>query len=486
MPSFVPALLALLMQRGGAMLPKKLEDATGAYRMVVLLFVVLLRRTSSWPDERVKELQLRELRRLIVCARKRSRFWRERLRAAPRLRNLADLASLPLLRKADLVGTASEDVITGDAGELARAAANRTSGTSGQVVEVFFDPRQFYLTGAVYFFRPFLKRDASFFGLARLFRSVPWLVHRLAIRTNSLALVSREVPLPPAASEERLREIYRVLSTEPVFSVEALPSTLFQLAEFMRAEGLPPIARPLFIVAAGEELHPGQKKFLEETIGCTIRSFYAMREMLWLGWECERNPGRYHANAERVILEVVDGHGQTLPAGREGEIVITCLDNLFMPLIRYRTGDVGRIIAGGPCSCGKTLPLIEVHGRTMQFIRLPDGNTVSPLRLQPFLLEGEAADYVMQYQIRQVATDDLRVAVVLTRDGVRAQRLLAEIRRKTEALLGHQMRVVVEAAKNIPPTRGGKFREFVPLADAGDQNSTTISPETISPPNFAS
>ncbi|NTV64606.1 MAG: phenylacetate--CoA ligase family protein, partial [Oscillochloris sp.] len=93
----------------------------------------------------------------------------------------------------------------------------------------------------------------------------------------------------------------------------------------------------------------------EEAWGCTAYNHYGMTEMgLGGGVECRARCG-YHLREADLLFEIVDlASGAPLPDGEEGEIVFTTLTRAGMPLIRYRTGDAGHILAG-PCPCGSRL-----------------------------------------------------------------------------------------------------------------------------------
>src|SRR6202044_3677672 len=71
-----------------------------------------------------------------------------------------------------------------------------------------------------------------------------------------------------------------------------------------------------------------------------------------------------HVQEDHFAVEVIEpSSGRLVPAGVEGELVFTTLTKEAMPLLRYRTGDIGRL-AGGPCSCGRTLVrLTGLRGR---------------------------------------------------------------------------------------------------------------------------
>jgi hypothetical protein len=82
------------------------------------------------------------------------------------------------------------------------------------------------------------------------------------------------------------------------------------------------------------------------------------------GLECAAHNG-YHLREADLYLEIIDPvSAHPLPDGEYGEVVVTTLTRLGMPLIRYRTGDISRFIPG-QCLCGSVLRRLErVQSRT--------------------------------------------------------------------------------------------------------------------------
>lgn len=95
------------------------------------------------------------------------------------------------------------------------------------------------------------------------------------------------------------------------------------------------------------------------------------------GVQCGARAG-YHLRDRDLLIEILDPEtGQPVPEGQYGELVLTTLRRRGMPLVRYRTGDLGRMIAE-PCACGCLKPRLDkVEGRLDDSVRLSGGKVLS-------------------------------------------------------------------------------------------------------------
>jgi phenylacetate-coenzyme A ligase PaaK-like adenylate-forming protein len=95
--------------------------------------------------------------------------------------------------------------------------------------------------------------------------------------------------------------------------------------------------------------------------------------------ECDAHDG-YHFNEADLLLEVIDPvTGNPVEAGHQGELVFTTLTRKAMPLIRYRTHDISRIIQE-PCPCGAStlLRIDQVKKRLESIVHLSSGEEIYP------------------------------------------------------------------------------------------------------------
>jgi phenylacetate-CoA ligase len=163
-----------------------------------------------------------------------------------------------------------------------------------------------------------------------------------------------------------------------------------------------------------------------------------------------------------MIVEILDGDRPCGP-GEKGEIVVTELNNLALPLVRYRTGDFGSL-SDEPCSCGRGLKILQqVFGRAYDFILSPSGRRFHAEFLMYVFEEAQRHDIgIAQFQVRQTSRDTLQLLIVPAPDGFppEAQQILVD---RIRTLLGEDMQIEVTRTDRIDRERSGKMRVIVGL-----------------------
>src|SRR2546425_3619769 len=176
------------------------------------------------------------------------------------------------------------------------------------------------------------------------------------------------IPGGGQSTEQRLGAIFDREATVLVCT----PTYALRLADTARQQGLDMSRSPIRItVHAGEPgaSIPETRRRIQEAFGAKTFDHAGMTEMGAYGFECEAQSG-LHINVDEFIAEVIDP--KTLaPAGEgaKGELVLTNLGRVGMPLIRYRTGDLA-VISRDPCTCGRSWPRLigGILGRTDDMI----------------------------------------------------------------------------------------------------------------------
>ncbi|PMP67535.1 MAG: phenylacetate--CoA ligase, partial [Thermodesulfobacterium geofontis] len=130
------------------------------------------------------------------------------------------------------------------------------------------------------------------------------------------------------------------------------------------------------------------RKRIEEEMGVKTFDIIGMTETggVGLGIDCEERAG-IHVWEDHYIVEIVDPEtGEVLPDNEEGEMVITTLTREGLPLIRYRTRDITKIVSREPCACGRThLRVDRIKGRCDDMLKVK-GVNFYPSQIEAILM----------------------------------------------------------------------------------------------------
>ncbi|KFN11274.1 phenylacetate--CoA ligase family protein [Paenibacillus macerans] len=155
-----------------------------------------------------------------------------------------------------------------------------------------------------------------------------------------------------------------------------------------------------YIENRAEGLSENQRKYIEEVFNCKVGNMYGLRECWGVAYSCKEN--NLHVTDDNVFVEVLDNKGSHVKPGETGEVVITSLNSLSFPLIRFSTGDFATFL-DFKCSCGNNSPIIDLTGyRQVDMIRGPIGfSSPSILRTVNNIFTESSENDVIQFQLIQ-------------------------------------------------------------------------------------
>jgi len=175
----------------------------------------------------------------------------------------------------------------------------------------------------------------------------------------------------PIAGNADLDLVIRYMELFRPSAVVGLPSMIIRLAKEIKDRNLD-LTIPK-ILYGGEHFSEDALSFFKETVKTEMihSAGYASVDAGPIGYQCNMcSGGIHHLLYEYVYLEIIDPEtGLPVPKGETGEITVTNLHRRFMPVIRYRTGDAGRMLTK-ECKCGHITPLFELMGRCDDVLRI--------------------------------------------------------------------------------------------------------------------
>lgn len=412
---------------------------------------------ETLPRPQLESLQLQRLREVVERVTVAVPAYRAKLAAAgvslADLNSLDDVRRLPFTTNADLREQYPDGFLAIPRSQVSRL--HTSSGTTGKPKALYFSRRDvdqaaeliarcLLMTGCV---AGDVLQNMMTYGLF----TGALVMHYGAEKAGLLV-----IPAGPGNSERQLLLMRDFATT--VF--HTTPTYALYLADVVEKQGLDPrndlALRKGFI---GAEAHSEETRAkIESAFGIDAYNSYGLSEMNGPGvaFECTHKNGM-HLWEDQYLLEVLDpATDRPVSAGTPGELVLTTLNREAMPLLRYRTRDITRILPE-PCACGRTHRRIaRITGRTDDML-VVRGVNIYPQQIERVLMG--ITELGRNYLIHLRGLDEMVVKVELAPasfDGhvERLARLQQRIGERLRADILVKPRVELVAPGSLPVSEG--------------------------------
>ena len=420
------------------------------------------------PEEELKQLQERKLRRLVENAFEYSSFYKERFRSAgisPNdIRSLEDLAKLPFTLKTDLRDTYPTGMFSVPQSQIVRFHVS--SGTTGVPTVVG------YTVNDIDVWSTCLARSLTACGLGR--GDVVQVAYGYGLFTGGLGLhygvekIGATVLPIGAGSTSRQVSLMKDLGTTAMACTPSYLLHIGEVAESMKVDIASQTKLRVGILGA-EPWSLESRKRIEQNLGIRAYDIYGTSEMSGpLFTECSAQNG-IHAWADHFLLEIIDDHGRPVKQGKKGELVVTTLSKEALPLIRYRMGDITSLV-WEECECGRTHPkIMRVQGRVDDMIVIR-GINVFPSQIESVLMQiPEVGDH-FQIVVDRVGPLDVMTVKVEVTESALSDRI--GVLMQLEERIAKQLREVLMVNAKVElvergtlPRSSGKSQKVIDLRE---------------------
>ena len=414
----------------------------------------MAKRDAATADQ-LRQVERRKLTDLLTTVHRDVPYYRDLLCEAGVMSDgqcdLSAFAALPLLTK-DIIRENADALVSRNTDDNP-LVKNSTSGSSGSPLHFQTDLRsRSARKGAV-------QRNRQWIAIRRgdpvvhvwgspidASRASGWRGRLHGVITRELFLSAYHLTESDMAGYAQKIEAFR-----PALLV-GYPSILQSFASYCMAHG---IAFPSLraVICSAETLYDEQREVIESAWHAPVFNRYGCREV---GDVAQQRPGLEGlvVNSDRTLVEILDEHGQPCPPGITGEIVVTDLDNVGMPMIRYRIGDRGAwsVAEGRTTDC--PWPVLDrVEGRVLDVVTTPDGNQIGGTFWTILFRQRPGIDI---FQVLQERQDGVRIRYVpdATETAIDRDYFVGQIRK----LGGPDFHVEFEPVSKIGPDETGKFR----------------------------
>ncbi len=411
------------------------------------------------PADKLREIQLDRLKKIVARAYDRTELYRERMRnrgVKPEdIQALDDIRSMPFTVKNDLRDTYPFGLFASPMSEIVRLHAS--SGTTGKPIVVAYT-----------------KEDVDVWtdSMARTFAAcglhsgdIVQNAYGYGLFTGGLGahygaekIGATVIPISGGNTDRQLMLMQDFGSTAICSTPSYFTFMIERAAEMKISLRDLPLRAGIF---GAEPWTEEMRRHIEKASGIKAYDIYGLSEITGpgVGSECAMQSG-LHIFEDYFYPEIIDPVTEkVLPDGTEGELVLTTLCKQAMPMIRYRTRDITMIIPEH-CACGRTIRRIRRIGRRSDDMLIIRGVNIFPSQIESAILAAEGI--LPHYQIvlsKDKGLDQIEVQVEVTEkvfsDKVRAlEGLQSKLLQSLENVTGIRINVKLVAPQTLKRSEG--------------------------------
>ena len=364
--------------------------------------------------QQLEELQLERLKKVLKRVYQKVPHYKKKFQDSninvSNIKSLDDIKKFPFTIKEDLFVDYPYGLLAVSLEKVLRL--HTSSGTTGKPKAIFFSRRDInnsaeliarclVMTGAT---KGDILQNSMTYGLF----TGAFVMHYGAEKVGILV-----IPAGPGNTERQISLMKDFGTT----MLHITPSYALYIASVLYDKGIDP-KKELKLKRAylgAEPFSEATRKKIENILGIDVYTCYGLTEMNGpgVGFECLYKDG-LHIWEDNFLMEIINPvNGETVPEGEIGELVLTTLNREAMPLIRYRTRDLTRIISE-PCKCGRThRKIARIIGRSDDMFIVKGVNSF-PQQIEHILMGIKGV--AQNYQIVLEAYDEMIIKVEIDRE----------------------------------------------------------------------
>ena len=412
--------------------------------------------------DEIEKIQLERLKKTVKRVYEKVPAYRAKMEAAgvtpEDIVTLKDIQKLPFTTKQDMRDNYPYGLFTVPKKELRRIHAS--SGTTGKPTVVGYTDHDLDIWKECVA-RLAVAGGATDEDVAQICFGYGMFTGALGLHNGLEKVGAAIVPSSTGNTEKQLMYMKDFGTTLLV----ATPSYAMRIAEVAQQIGID-IKKDLQIktlLLGSELMTEAMRKELYKVWGedVNLTQNYGMSELIGPGvsGECLELNGM-HINEDHFIAEVIDPNtGEVLAPGEKGELVVTCITKEALPLIRYRTRDITRLMYE-PCACGRTTARMEnLSGRTDDMLKIR-GVNVFPSQIEEVLIntDGIGPNYEIVVE-RKDHSDILTVKVEVAAEGMMdsyaaLEELEDKIKKKLHMTLGLDCKIQLVSPNTLQRFEG--------------------------------
>jgi phenylacetate-CoA ligase len=355
--------------------------------------------------------------------------------------NIEDFFKIPVLTKQII--QQNERLIISRAYRIEDLIVERTSGSTGLPLYCRYDKEE-RVRRSMFLWRERKRNSPSIIGQRMVNFHAGNRVQGTSLRENNIEIDEKNKVLYLNyldMNKNTVTEYYNAIARYKPFFIRCQPSAICEFIRFCKKNGLETSSLGVeYIELAGEFVHDYVAEEVKNAFpNAFVANQYGAQEFFCIAYSCRFNS--LHILEDSVYVEILNKDQDGF-----GEIVITSLNNYAMPFIRYKIGDIGRVIHTG-CNCEKQEAILELKSaRSCEYFEL-NGHKVHGNIFKNCIEKFNANKndlFIRQFQVFQVSEDSFVINIISERDG-----FTEEFKNFTENYIKSRMDLVVNVKAEL-------------------------------------
>ncbi len=421
---------------------------------VVAEILRVLDRLAELPKEELRTQQLAQLGGVFGLA-KSTPWGKEKYRRHAAVNSWGAWAELPLMTRYELQSARGSAELSQVPAAFRKTGTSSTSGSTGQPLS---SPNSWACGAMAKSVQLQFQRWHQFdFSARTAYLTTPGDEECVAVPGRSWsAPIGQGIGIHGSLSASSSKQLAFLAEVAPRY-LATYPSNLHALLK--ESNGRCPSLGLEYVVLSSEPISEDLIEYCAEAWGAKVLKTYSSNELGPIALQAP--DGEYAVISPAVYLEILDDGNRPCPAGVTGKVVVSTLQDLLRPLIRYETGDYAE---WSPASTlvGPQFPRIRrIAGRQRAMVTLGDGRQVWPyFELAPLLGFAE----LRCWQLVQKRDSELEIRVV-TENAVQISESLHQAITQTVRTALPGLNISIRRVDDIPRAPSGKYIEFLSELD---------------------
>ena len=197
--------------------------------------------------------------------------------------------------------------------------------------------------------------------------------------------------------EREVEYFSKIFKSQPKLLLSR-PDVLNKLVKQANTKGLR-LGNLSNVITVGNLITGYSLKRLRESFNSRVYNMYASTELGYVGVSCDYSGSSVHIDSKSYLVET--------DRSEDNEVIITDFNNHYMPIIRYRTADIGQLFES-KCECGRSGKMLRILGRKDRFLLNKQGKKVYGLDVDEYL---DSYSSLWAYQLKRQGSGKIKIIV---------------------------------------------------------------------------